>query len=618
MTDDKMQIRYEGEEQADNAHHHGGLRPAAGVHSFQVLRANREHPEEADGDGWTYNHAPMLAWWRGRFYLEYLSTPAAEHVPPGRTMLTTSTDGQNWTRPEVVFPIYKIPTGVYRGEGAEKLGPSSTAIMHQRMGFYTAADNRLLVLGFYGICPEPHLLPFDHRGIGRVVREVYEDSNLGPIYFIHINRHAGWNESNTTYPYYTVSPDAGFIAACEALLADPLVTQQWLEEHGAVDTRIHLKGNYKAFCWYTLPDGRTVGLWKWANGGISADRGRSWDWVGRLPSIETAGAKIWGQRTSDGRYALLYNPTTDNKHRWPLAVITGENGIVFRDMLLISGEVPPRRYPGGPFKDYGLNYVRGIAEGNGTPPDGDLWVAYSVNKEDIWVSRIPVPIRNAVTESVDDAFNGSEASRVLHEWNLYSPRWAPVDLGRAPDGSQALRLRDKDPYDYARAERVFPESRKVTVGCRLLTGQSDRAQLFLEVWNPAGRIPVRLLLDSDGWIKVCHGRRQDRVIRYEPDQWYDIGLRVDVPWHCFEVTINGKDTGSSQNYQGERSEIGSWYFLNSVHSVNRLVFRTGPVRRLPDTDVGIEDQAADLPGAGSPLPEAVYYIQQVKVEDYGI
>ena len=43
--------------------------------------------------GWTYNHQPYLAYWRDRFYLQYLSTPVGEHLPPGRTLLMTSDDG---------------------------------------------------------------------------------------------------------------------------------------------------------------------------------------------------------------------------------------------------------------------------------------------------------------------------------------------------------------------------------------------------------------------------------------------------------------------------------------------------------------------------------------------
>src|SRR5579872_4056968 len=166
----------------------GKLRPAIGVENRQVFRANRQHPDLPEAFGWTYNHAPMLAYWNGKFYLEYLSNPLGEHVPPGRTLLLTSSDGRNWSKPTVVFPVYNLPAG-------------NPAMMHQRMGFYVAPDGRLLVLAFYGQAP----VPFGKGGVGRVVREAYKDGTFGPIYFIRYNRHAGWDESNTTLPLYSAS-----------------------------------------------------------------------------------------------------------------------------------------------------------------------------------------------------------------------------------------------------------------------------------------------------------------------------------------------------------------------------------------------------------------------------
>ena len=60
-------VRYVGGPRVDHRAHDGQLRPAIGVESFQVLRANRTHPELADNFGWTYNHAPMIVYWNGRF-----------------------------------------------------------------------------------------------------------------------------------------------------------------------------------------------------------------------------------------------------------------------------------------------------------------------------------------------------------------------------------------------------------------------------------------------------------------------------------------------------------------------------------------------------------------------
>ncbi len=127
-------------------------------------------PMLADDFGWTYNHVPMIVYWNGRFYIEYLSNPVGEHVAHGQSLVCTSTDGRRWSAPQVTFPVYKL-------HPPDKPG---TAMMHQRMGFFIAPDGRLLVLAFYGHAPDP----FGPGGIGRVVREIHKDGSFGPVYFL--------------------------------------------------------------------------------------------------------------------------------------------------------------------------------------------------------------------------------------------------------------------------------------------------------------------------------------------------------------------------------------------------------------------------------------------------
>ena len=125
-------VRYVGGEQTDKRFYDGALRHAVGVHKYQALRANRTCPPEGGAMGWTYNHQPYLAYWRDRFYLQYLSTPKEEHVPPGRTLLMTSADGQHWSNPRVIFPEYALPE-IKTVDGYLPAG--TPAVMHQRMGF---------------------------------------------------------------------------------------------------------------------------------------------------------------------------------------------------------------------------------------------------------------------------------------------------------------------------------------------------------------------------------------------------------------------------------------------------------------------------------------------------
>src|SRR5687768_8336013 len=101
-------VRYTGTTLSNVDYHHGQLSPAVGVHNIQTMRANRA---DTGATSWTYNHAPMLAYWNNAFYLEYLSDPVGEHIPPGQTLLQSSKDGYNWSYPVVIFPPYKIPDG---------------------------------------------------------------------------------------------------------------------------------------------------------------------------------------------------------------------------------------------------------------------------------------------------------------------------------------------------------------------------------------------------------------------------------------------------------------------------------------------------------------------------
>jgi len=589
-------VHYTGNVVANVDYHNGRLTPVIGVHSMEIFRANREHPNQADGFGFTYNHQPMLAYWNNAFYVEYLSDKIGESVPPGQTLLITSKDGAAWSKPTLIFPQYKIPDGTTK-EGHPGVAKDLYAVMHQRMGFYTAKSKRLLVLGFYGICLDAHDDPNDGKGIGRVVREVYPNGKFGPIYFIHYN--PKWNEQNTSYPFYKTSKDKGFVQACDELMADPLMMMQWQEETERGDPLIPLHKDYKAFNFYHLPDGTVVGLWKYALTAISTDNGKTWPAnASRAPRFVTSNAKIWGQRTSDGKYATVYNPS---EFRWPLAASVSTNGLNYTNLLLINGEVPAMRY-GGNYKSYGPQYTRGIIEGNGTPPDGKLWVTYSMNKEDIWVSSIPVPLTEIATAQADENFNTMPAGNELEKWNTYSSLWAPVNIDKAPDGSKALALKDWDKFDYAKAERVVPESKKLIADFTIIPAQSNTGMLDIECQNAAGDAALRLTFDSTGTFRAKTGYRAKNMLKYEANKAYHITIKLNTDTRFYTVNVNGKDVLTN-------------VFFAPILSVERIVFRTGDVRRFPNADTPT-DQDYDLPKPGEPVPAAAFYIKSFKTSTY--
>jgi hypothetical protein len=289
----------------------------------------------------------------------------------------------------------------------------------------------------------------------------------------------------------------------------------------------------------------------------------------------------------------VYNPS---EFRWPLAISTSKDGLNYTNLLLVNGEITSLRY-GGAYKSYGPQYIRGIEEGNGIPPDGNLWVTYSMNKEDIWVSKIPVPITDKATMHPNEAFAQLPAGDELKFWNIYSPVFASAKI-EPVEGVNALVLRDKDPFDYAKAERVIPDSKKLSVEFSVVPQQANKGVLQIEFQDAKGNPGVRLVFDADGVFKAKVGYRDSEIQKYEAGKPYVVRIELDRDKRMFTAFVNGQPKGNR-------------LFFAPVASFQRVVFRTGGVRRFPDADTPT-DQNFDLPKAGELDAEAVFVIKSFK------
>lgn len=619
-------IRYVGSRVPDAGFYDGRLPHAVGVHHYQVYRANRSDPIPGDELGWTYNHQPYIAYWNDTFYTQFLSNVYEEHAPPGKTQIVTSPDGRSWSDPLVVFPEYTLPD---INDGESQIDAGMKSIMHQRMGFYIAPNGRLLTSGFYGYSATPRHSPNRGNGLGRVVREVKQDGSLGPIYFIRYNRHAGWNESNTDYPFYESSDDAEFVAACDALLADKLVTLQWWEEDRADDGFFtivpgetngrgwfaphltSLDGSGKAFNYYRRPDGVLVGIWKSKFSALSADNGETWTRISKNESLLTDGAKTWGQQVGDGRYVVIHNQSATQRNRYPMTSMTSEDGHVFDDLLALRNDIPPRRYQ-GIHKRHGTHYFRGIFPGNGSPPGEETWIVYTVNKEDVWIARLPKVITGVVSEHVDQGFDDVESVMQLAQWSVYEPEWTSFEIVGDPGdpGNKVLQIRDAEPLDYARLERIFPESTSITVRFRVKAREIPLGYaLNVEVQDKHGTRPTRLRLDNK-WISMdLHNSEVPKPIAITMNYWYDIEMRLDAESDSYALSINGDVLGEDIP------------FATAVESLQRLVFRTGPYRGAV-TPVVLQEATTDpagintedIAGTETPVSPLVFLVDDVRTE----
>ncbi|HEX4072697.1 MAG TPA: hypothetical protein VHX68_16060, partial [Planctomycetaceae bacterium] len=259
----------------------------------------------------------------------------------------------------------------------------------------------------------------------------------------------------------------------------------------------------------------------------------------------------------------------------------------------------------GKYKDFGSQYNRCVEEGNGCTPGPDLWVTYSINKEDIWVTRVPVPVHEWVDGPVHDTFDNLKAGGSVTDWNTYSPRWAPVSVVDFPSAAnKSLELQDKDPYDYARAIRVFPESKRAALHFKVRAAQNHASRLEVEVTDRFGYRPVRLIFAEDGNLQILNGADVTNLMPYQADKWYDVGLSVDVANGRFDVTLDGKPVKSGA------------LFTEYVKSVERISFRTGTDRERPNFKTSTEaDRSPDLvnPDPDLPVPLATFHIDDVTI-----
>ena len=586
-------FRYIGKETADPRFHDGGLRPVIGAHNIQAMRANRAHPEESDGLGHTYNHAPMLCRWHGKLRIMYLTSPVHEHGGFARVMETESEDGCEWSFPRVLFPEIPVPAGVYQGPGAERLPANAKTVAHHRMGFYRAPNDVLVASTFYGVSPDPHIAPNNGWGMGRVVRRIIDDGGLGEIYVLRVNRPAGWEACHFPWRLYTACEDPTFVDACEALLKDWLATAAWWEEERLDENFFPLKG-IKAPSFCPLPDGKTAVIGKMGWMAVSEDRGKNWSKPEQMEGIYTASGKCAMMATGDGKRAIVYHPSPDGQHRWPLAIVTSENGYAYDQPGCVCGEVPPMRY-GGLMKSWGPQYVRAIMPGNDDAPDGATWLAYSMNKEDLWAVRLPATIETWERQPVRDQFDERDGP-LPERWYTYSPQWSPIRVE-----GRALTLRTGDPCDYGKAVRAFPEGEQARAELWLVAEKPENGELQIEVEDGRGMAALKLILGRDGMIRLRGGNGEVAVCGFHSGEELCIRLWADCRGQRVQAAVNGSETAAQP-------------LMYPCRSVERITLRTGGRRLGPTVEDNLKNVCLpDLKNADVREKEAIYRLISLDV-----
>jgi len=238
-----------------------------------------------------------------------------------------------------------------------------------------------------------------------------------------------------------------------------------------------------------------------------------------------------------------------------------------------------------------------------------LWNTYSMNKEDIWVSRTHVPVQGIVKKHVEENFKDLKQVSELELWNLHIPLWAPISIENDPfdPKNRCLQLRDEDPYEYALADVAFPEKQKVTIRFRVNPYQVGHALLEVEVHDKQNRRALRLRFDPH-WLSMDVMKTELDPVSITTGDWYDIKLNLDCNEKEYELILNGQLKAKGVE------------FAQEMDTVERLVFRTGywrsDVRQLvlngAPGNPGLYME--DRPGADHKVPESVFYVDDVKTQ----
>ncbi len=137
--------------------------------------------------------------------------------------------------------------------------------------------------------------------------------------------------------------------------------------------------------WYTLPNGHLVSHFRTRSPkrlmrSYSVDSGETWT-EPVVTNFPEQGSRHHGLRLSNGLYALLVNPNPAS--RIPFSIALSKDGLVYDRIANVRAE-PTRARADGRAKSPGYHYMRGFEHA------GHLYTIYSVNKEDIAVTILPL------------------------------------------------------------------------------------------------------------------------------------------------------------------------------------------------------------------------------------
>ena len=319
-----------------------------------------------------FNHGVVLMPFRGRLYAQWQSSELDEDAPETIVTYAVSDDGLTWSEP--------IPLTEPRVDGYTSSG-----------GWWTDGETLVAYLNVWPASLEPRggSTEYVTSTDGRTWSEPQPvtDTNGDPVLGI-IEQDTRALPSGRLLTAFHVQPG---LFVKPYYTDDPLGLTGWTE--GVFENQPNVPGEMSRELepsWYLRPDGAVVMVFRDQGGNtmlklgaVSEDDGETWT-DSELTNVPDSRTKQSAGALPDGTTFLVGNPT-GTKNRYPLAVLLSADGVTF-DVgynLRDTDDLQERRHE-GQYKSAGYSYPKSVLW------DGNLYVAYGTNKEDVEYTRVPV------------------------------------------------------------------------------------------------------------------------------------------------------------------------------------------------------------------------------------
>lgn len=340
-----------------------GLKEVAGTETYTVYKPSASTDK--------YSNGVVMIEFNGWLYCQWQSSAVHEDSTDTWVAYSRSVDGKKWSAPIVLADARNDghPTSggwwvsgdsliAYINFWLDGLSPRGGQVFYRtsKDGLIWSEqrsvlmDNGSPMIGVFE--QDPHALPS-----GRIINAAHFQPGLivNPIYTDDPSGVRGWKKS--TYTNLSVSTN----------------TSQEMEPS-----------------WFYQSNGSIVMVFRDQNSSyrkiasLSSDRGLTWS-LPVVTAMPDSRAKQSAGNLPDGTAYMVGNPRED-KTRFPLVLTISSDGLEFDKAYVIrsgGNDLQAQQYT-GKAKTIGYSYPKSVVIGD------FLYVAYSTNKEDVEISRIPL------------------------------------------------------------------------------------------------------------------------------------------------------------------------------------------------------------------------------------